>query len=294
MDGIINIRKEKGYTSHDVVAKLRGILHQKKIGHTGTLDPEAEGVLPVCLGRGTRLCEMLTGEKKTYEAVLLLGVSTDTQDMTGTILSQYPVKISQEELERAVQSFLGEQQQLPPMYSAVKINGKRLYELARKGVEIERTPRPVIFYQLEILDISLPVVKLRVECSKGAYIRTLCHDLGQKLGCGGAMQALVRTKVGRFEWKDSLTLSAVEELYKKDALTEHLWSVEQVLDGLPLCRCLLKGDKLLHNGNPLPTELVGSPLFKGRVRMYDSGGSFIGVFCYQEEKGRYIPVKMFI
>ena len=160
MDGVIVIRKEKGFTSHDVVAKLRGILHMKKIGHTGTLDPDAEGVLPVALGKATRLVDMITDKEKTYEAVMRLGVVTDTQDM------------------------------VPPMYSALKVNGKKLYELAREGKTVERKPRPVHFYEIEILDISFPLVRFRVTCSKGTYIRTLCHDIGEKLCCGAAMESL--------------------------------------------------------------------------------------------------------
>ena len=211
MDGILVIRKEKGYTSHDVVAKLRGILHMKKIGHTGTLDPAAEGVLPVALGKGTRLVELLTEKEKTYEAVLRLGVSTDTQDMTGAVLSEKPVTVTEEEVREAVGSFVGEQQQVPPMYSALKVNGKKLYELAREGKTIERKPRPVVFYEIRILDMELPLVRISVTCSKGTYIRTLCNDIGEKLGCGGAMEELLRTRSGNFTLEESMTLSQVEE-----------------------------------------------------------------------------------
>ena len=196
MDGIIVIRKEKGYTSHDVVAKLRGILSMKKIGHTGTLDPEAEGVLPVALGKGTRLVDMLTDKEKTYEAVLRLGVVTDTQDMTGTVLEEHPVHVTEEQIQDTVNGFLGEQMQVPPMYSALKVNGKKLYELAREGKTVERKARPVFFYGIEIQKIALPLIKLTVTCSKGTYIRTLCNDIGEALGCGGCMESLVRTKVG--------------------------------------------------------------------------------------------------
>ena len=184
-NGVINIYKEAGFTSHDVVAKLRGILHQKKIGHTGTLDPDAEGVLPVCLGKATRLCDMLTDHEKEYEAVLRLGVSTDTQDSSGTILCEKPVAVSEEEVRACIVSFLGEQMQIPPMYSALKVNGKKLYELARAGIEVERKARPVTFYEIEVLAMELPLVRIRVRCSRGTYIRTLCHDIGEKLGCGG-------------------------------------------------------------------------------------------------------------
>ena len=167
INGVINVYKEKGYTSHDVVAKLRGILHQKKIGHTGTLDPEAEGVLPVCLGRGTKLCAMLTDKRKTYEAVLYLGKETDTQDMTGTCIRECPVEVTPEEVRSCILSFLGEQMQIPPMYSALKVQGKKLYELAREGIEVERQPRKVVFYQIDVLSMDLPRVSFRVTCSKG-------------------------------------------------------------------------------------------------------------------------------
>ena len=221
MDGIIVIRKEKGYTSHDVVAKLRGIFHMKKIGHTGTLDPDAEGVLPVALGKATKLVDLITDKEKTYEAVMRLGVVTDTQDMTGTILSQTEqISVTEKEVKEAAESFLGEQLQIPPMYSALKVNGKKLYELAREGKTVERKPRPVHFYQIEILEINLPLVRYRVVCSKGTYIRTLCHDMGEKLGCGAAMESLVRTKVGKFELKDAITLAQAEEAVKSGAIQD--------------------------------------------------------------------------
>ena len=172
INGVINVYKEKGYTSHDVVAKLRGILRQKKIGHTGTLDPEAEGVLPVCLGKATKLCELLTDKTKTYEAVLRLGIVTDTQDMTGKVLEEHPVSVTDEEVERTILSFLGDQEQIPPMYSALKVNGRKLYELAREGKEVERKPRKVTLYEIKILEMNLPLVRFSVTCSKGTYIRT--------------------------------------------------------------------------------------------------------------------------
>ena len=195
-DGVLNIYKEAGFTSHDVVAKLRGILKQKKIGHTGTLDPDAVGVLPVCLGKATKICDLLTDETKTYEAVLRLGIVTDTQDMSGKILEEHPVNCSKTEIINCVEGFLGEQMQIPPMYSALKVDGKKLYEYAREGKTVERKARPVTFYEIKICEMDLPEVTIRVSCSKGTYIRTLCHDIGEKLGCGGAMQHLTRVRVG--------------------------------------------------------------------------------------------------
>ena len=222
INGIINVYKEKGYTSHDVVAKLRGILKQKKIGHTGTLDPDAEGVLPVCLGKGTKLCSLLTDKHKTYEAVLHLGVKTDTQDQSGTVLEEKPVSCTPEEVQTCIQSFLGEQMQVPPMYSALKVQGKKLYELAREGIEIERKPRPVTFYDIQVQEISLPYITFSVTCSKGTYIRTLCHDIGEKLGCGGCMEKLLRTRVDQFVLSDSLKLSEIEKLVKEGKILEHI------------------------------------------------------------------------
>lgn len=172
INGILNVYKEAGFTSHDVVAKLRGICRQKKIGHTGTLDPEAVGVLPVCLGSGTKLCDMLTDKSKEYEAVLLLGQVTDTQDVTGTVLEEHEVTADEEQAVEAIRSFVGAYEQIPPMYSALKVNGKRLYELARAGKEVERKGRPVEIHSIEILSVSLPEITFRVACSKGTYIRT--------------------------------------------------------------------------------------------------------------------------
>ena len=207
VNGILNVYKEKGYTSHDVVAKLRGIVGQKKIGHTGTLDPDAEGVLPVCLGRATKVCDMLTEKDKTYEAVLLLGKETDTQDISGTVLRVGETEgLTQEQVKDCVMSFVGEDDQIPPMYSALKVNGKKLYELAREGKTIERKSRKVEIKEIRILEMALPRVRMEVSCSKGTYIRTLCHDIGEKLGCFGCMESLLRTKVSRFEIESSLKL----------------------------------------------------------------------------------------
>ena len=192
MDGIIVVNKEQDYTSFDVVAKLRGILKQKKMGHTGTLDPMATGVLPVCLGAGTKLCDMMTDTKKIYRAVMLLGKDYDTEDITGELLSEAEVNATEEEIRDCVQAFVGEIEQLPPMYSAVKVNGKKLCDYARAGKEVERKPRKVTIHEIEIEKIDLPYVTMKVTCSKGTYIRTLCREIGEKLGCHGCMPSLVR------------------------------------------------------------------------------------------------------
>ena len=293
-DGVLNVRKEKGFTSHDVVAKLRGILHMKKIGHTGTLDPEAEGVLPVVLGKATRLVELLTEKQKTYEAVLRLGVETDTQDGTGTVIKELPVRITEEEAEKAIKSFLGEQQQIPPMYSALKVGGKKLYELAREGKTVERKPRTVHFYNIHILEMNLPLIKISVTCSKGTYIRTLCHDIGKKLGCGACMEELLRTKSGQFELEKSLTLDEIQNLVQQGKIEDYVTGIEEVLGEYPAVYGLEAADKLLFNGNPIGEDLLKEGCRTGWVRMYTSKGVFIGIYQWRPGSRIYRPVKMFL
>ena len=294
MDGVLNIRKEKGYTSFDVVAKLRGILRMKKIGHTGTLDPEAEGVLPVVLGKATKLVDLLTEKQKTYEALLHLGLETDTQDMTGKVLREQPVNVTEEEVIAVIRSFLGEQQQIPPMYSALKVDGKKLYELAREGKTVERKPRTVHFYEIEIKKIELPYIRLSVTCSKGTYIRTLCHDIGQKLGCGGCMEELIRTRSGNFDLEDSMTLAQVEEAVKNGTIENRVIRIGQVLKDYPEIFCIREGDRLLENGNALSEKMVRNNHKEGWVRMCDSQGEFRGIYQWDNGKKRYQPQKMFL
>ena len=295
--GMINVYKEKGFTSHDVVAKLRGICKQKKIGHTGTLDPDAVGVLPVCLGCATRLCDMLTEKDKEYVAVLRLGVTTDTQDITGKVLAEKEVTESVEKVREVISSFEGEQLQIPPMYSALKVNGKKLYELAREGKEIERKARPIVVHEIEILSENMPEFTIRVKCSKGTYIRTICHDIGQKLSCGGAMVSLKRTKVGNFGIEDSYTLSRIEDMAKEGRLCEILLPVEKVFEKLPEIRVKEETMKALLNGNQLRREdflsLSGEALKAEEVRVYGSDGRFYGVYGYQEGRKLFCPIKMF-
>ena len=294
MDGVLNIRKEKGYTSFDVVAKLRGILHMKKIGHTGTLDPEAEGVLPVVLGKATKLVDLLTEKQKTYEALLHLGLETDTQDMTGKVLREQPVNVTEEEASAVIRSFLGEQQQIPPMYSALKVDGKKLYELAREGKTVERKPRTVHFYEIEIKKIELPYIRFSVTCSKGTYIRTLCHDIGQKLGCGGCMEELIRTRSGNFDLEDSMTLAQVEEAVKNGTIENRVIRIGHVLKDYPEIFCTREGDRLLENGNALSEKMVRNNHKEGWVRMCDSQGEFRGIYQWDNGKKRYQPQKMFL
>ena len=295
--GLINVYKEKGFTSHDVVAKLRGICKQKKIGHTGTLDPDAVGVLPVCLGCATRLCDMLTDKDKEYVAVLRLGITTDTQDATGKVLAEKEVSVSEEEVRAVIASFEGEQLQIPPMYSALKVNGKKLYELAREGKEIERKARPIVVHEIEILSENMPEFTIRVKCSKGTYIRTICHDIGQKLSCGGVMVSLKRTKVGNFGIEDAYTLSQIEDMAKEGKLCEILLPVEKVFEKLPEIRVKETAMKALLNGNQLKKEeilmLSDEALKAEEVRVYGADGRFYGVYGYQEGRKLFCPIKMF-
>lgn len=296
MDGLINVYKERGFTSHDVVAKLRGILKQKKIGHTGTLDPEAEGVLPVCLGKATKVCELLTDKDKTYQAVLLLGMETDTQDTTGTVTARAPVTASEEDVREAVQSFTGSYDQIPPMYSALKINGKKLYDLARAGKEVERKARTVQIHEIRIEEIALPRVTMTVTCSKGTYIRTLCYDIGRKLGCGGCMEKLLRTRVERFTLEEAYTLSQIEKIRDEGQLEEILTPVDGLFSQYPLFQAVSEAEKRLENGNPLLCEElteVKEPEL-GPVRIYAADGRFSGIYQYDPKIHRYRPVKMFL
>ncbi len=296
-NGVINVYKERGYTSHDVVARLRGILKLKKIGHTGTLDPEAEGVLPVCLGNGTRLCGMLTDKEKEYQAELLLGVTTNTQDMTGRILARRDVCVTREETEKAVMGFLGTYEQLPPMYSACRVEGKRLYELAREGKEVERKRRPVTIHELEICSIELPRVRMRVVCSKGTYIRTLCHDIGERLGCGGTMASLLRTRVDRFTLKEAKRLDEVEAAAAAGEAGTLILPVEEMFSALPVITVKEAYTSAVRNGNPLfLRQITGkSGWMDGeQVRIHDSQGRFYGIYGFEVMKGRFVPVKMFL
>lgn len=296
MDGIINVYKEKGFTSHDVVAKLRGILHIKKIGHTGTLDPDAVGVLPVCIGKGTKLCDMITDTDKTYEAVMLLGISTDTQDISGNVLSKKDVAVDEKTLIETVDSFVGEYKQIPPMYSAIKVNGRKLYQLAREGIEIERSPRDVYIRSIHINDMNLqdgePSVTMTVSCSKGTYIRTLCNDIGEKLGCGACMKSLSRTRVGRFYIDDSYTINQIAALNLKGELSSIVAPVDSMFD-YPRIQINKEYDKMLYNGNLLPLS-AGKALDMGlavMVRIYNESGEFIGI--YSMDDSGYKPVKIF-
>lgn len=295
----MNIYKEAGYTSHDVVAKLRGIVGQKKIGHTGTLDPDAVGVLPVCFGSATKLCDMMTDKSKEYEALMRLGVTTDTQDMSGTILTESAVHVNGSEVRDAVMEFVGGYEQVPPMYSALKVNGKKLYELAREGREIERQPRHVDITFIRITVMDLPEVRFEVGCSKGTYIRTLCADIGDKLGCGAVMAELKRTRVGNFRIEDSIRLSKVEELMRQGEYEDYIIHPDSMFMEYEGAAVKPEAESALLNGNKLyPQQLdPDSPVFFAdgdRIRVYNGRREFRAVYTYVKSEGVFKPFKMFL
>jgi tRNA pseudouridine55 synthase len=292
-NGVINIYKEKGYTSHDVVARMRGILKQKKIGHTGTLDPDAEGVLPVCLGCATRLCDILPDKTKTYRAVLLLGTTTDTEDAGGKILEIRDVHSTEEEVLAAVKKYEGDYLQTPPMYSAIKINGQKLVNLARKGITVERTPRKVRINSIAVEKVELPRITFTVDCSEGTYIRTLCSDIGRDLKCGGLMESLLRTRAGMFKIENSHRLSEIEDAAASDTVLSFLTPPDACFPDYPSAETLEEGDRYVHNGNPVSAGLAKSgSAVNGLFRLYDSRKEFIGI--YETSGDEFLkPVKLF-
>ena len=308
MNGILNIYKEAGYTSFDVVAKLRGILHEKKIGHTGTLDPDATGVLPVCVGNATKVCALLTDKDKEYEAVLQLGLTTDTQDATGKILQDRRDlldTLTEERVREVIMGFIGDYEQVPPMYSALKVGGKKLCDLAREGIEVERKARLVHIYDLDIVQVTLPFVTMRVHCSKGTYIRTLCDDIGELLGVGGLMKSLVRTRVSCFDISQALTLAQVEKYRDLGTLNEILLPVDGVFSEYTALHVEEEARKKLQNGNRLEISDLSvsdrsavqlpEPETTGeaqRFRVYDTAGKFYGIYGGDAQRKDLKSIKM--
>ena len=300
MDGIINVYKEEGFTSHDVVAKLRGILHQKKIGHTGTLDPAAVGVLPVCCGKATKVCELLTDKDKSYRAVCKLGIETDTQDTTGTVLQEFDISgITEEDIIRCVSKFEGDIMQVPPMYSALKVNGKKLYELAREGKTVERKARPVTISEIKVSDIDIEngTFTMDVTCSKGTYIRTLCHDIGKELGIAAAMQQLTRTRVSVFEIENAYRLSDIQKLADEsiDKVQEITMQVDALFDNYRSLHIKQEYASYLANGNTLAEKMFREndilPKINEKFLIYDENNLFKAI--YKKNKYEFKVEKMF-
>ncbi|MCR5587180.1 MAG: tRNA pseudouridine(55) synthase TruB [Lachnospiraceae bacterium] len=301
MNGIINIYKEEGFTSFDVVAKLRGILKTRKIGHTGTLDPSATGVLPVTVGNATKVCELITDKVKEYKATVLLGVQTDTLDMDGQILREdKDIEVNEEEIKTVVSSFLGEIKQIPPMYSAIKINGKKLYEYAREGKEVERKERVVTIFDIKVTDFNLSKNRfdIVVSCSKGTYIRSLCADIGEKLGTVAVMEKLLRTRSGEFYLDNAHKISEVEEIVKEGRIDEILLPVDIVFSKYESVYLDGSLDKILYNGGWFDykdfgldkDEIYGDK--NSHVRVYDSKGEFKAI--YKLVGNNFKPEKMFL
>ncbi|MFD0711319.1 tRNA pseudouridine(55) synthase TruB [Paenibacillus sp. GCM10027626] len=301
MDGILVVWKPAGWTSHDVVAKARRLLRVKRIGHTGTLDPQVTGVLPLCIGRATRVVEYVQERPKTYEATLCLGVATDTEDLTGTIIDSVPeVRITEDEVRQALASFVGEIEQVPPMYSAVRVDGKRLYELAREGQVVERAARKVKIYSLNLLSFEdkgpHPRIRFSVECSKGTYIRTLCVDIGKRLGLPAAMAELVRTQSGGFVREQCLTLEQIEQLQANNSLADKLIPADAALSHMPKGIVSDLAATQAFQGKPVDqgqVEWAGKAEPGEIVRLYGHSGLFVGLFQSGTESSLLKPIKVF-
>ena len=283
MNGIVIVDKPQGWTSQDVTARLRRVYATRRIGHGGTLDPMATGVLPVFVGRATRGVEFFEHAEKTYDTVLLLGRTTDTQDVTGATLAEKPVHLSPADIDRVLPRFRGDILQVPPMYSALKVNGKKLYELARKGQEVERQPRPITVFELTDLGFDGTRLSLRVRCSKGTYIRTLCQDIGDALGCGGCMEALRRVRAGEYGIEDAVPL---EQLLESETPERYLRGLDTMFAHCPAVTLTPNQEKRCRNGNPF-----SSPLPQGTYRAYSQSGEFL--MLAKVEDGVMTTIKSF-
>ncbi len=283
MNGIVIIDKPQEWTSQDVTARLRRVFNTRRIGHGGTLDPMATGVLPVFVGRATRGVEFFEHAEKTYETVLKLGITTDTEDTTGTVLTQQEVSVTEEQVQAVLENFRGEILQVPPMYSALKVNGQKLCDLARKGKEVERKPRPITIHQLTLLEMGTDTLRLRVRCSKGTYIRTLCKDIGQALGCGGCMEALRRTTAGEYTIEESVPLQTLLDAENPEA---YLRTVDTMFRNHPAVTLTPNQEKRCRNGNSFSLDLA-----PGTYRAYSQSGEFL--MLAKVENGVMETVKSF-
>lgn len=300
MDGIINVYKEEGYTSHDVVAIIRKTLNTKKVGHTGTLDPDAEGVLPICVGKATKLSDIIMDGQKTYRTVLKLGITTTTEDASGEVLEEKEVNVSEERISEVLKEFIGEIEQIPPMYSAIKVNGKKLYELAREGKVIERKTRRISIYDMrEVVFLDNDRIQFDVDCSKGTYIRTLCKDIGERLGCGGHMEKLTRTRTGGFRIENALKLEEIKDLVAKNQEEQIFLTMEAALSQYPSVQVDEKAEKLLYNGGKIQRIFWDKGAFfpenKKTVVVFDSKRKLVGLYEIQRQDDFFIkPLKMLI
>ena len=285
MDGIFNIYKEKGFTSHDVVAIVRRTIGQKKVGHTGTLDPDAEGVLPICVGKGTKLADYIMADVKGYRAEVTFGITTTTQDSSGEIIEKKDVIYDEDEIRHAVMSFVGDIEQIPPMYSAIKINGKKLYELAREGKEIERKTRKIVIFDIRIVEVFPPnKAAIEIDCSKGTYIRTLCSDIGRKLGWGAYMSGLTRTATGKFNLEDAVKLDELKAAASENREQEYIIHPDQVLSGYKKANVSEKASKYMYNGGKISSRYLtfdgNKPEVGETVLGYDFNNRLVGIYTY--------------
>jgi len=284
INGVINVYKERGYTSHDVVNILKRTL-KTKAGHTGTLDPEAEGVLPIVLGKSTKLADYIMAEDKIYEAIIHFGVTTDTQDMTGNVITDNrPVSISKEQLLIALEKFRGEISQIPPMYSAIKIGGEKLYNLARKGIEVERKPRQVTIDDIELIEIGIETARILVKCSKGTYIRSLCADIGEALGSGAAMGDLLRRASGDFHLKDAIKIDDIKLLFDEGKIADYIIPPEAFFKKYPKAYAKPGANKFISNGNKFSAELIETEKLEKnqKCRLYVNDSQFVGLYILDE------------
>ena len=287
MNGIIIIDKPQEWTSNDVVSRLRRVFNTRRIGHGGTLDPMATGVLPVFVGRATRGVEFFEHAEKTYETVLRLGLTTDTEDITGTVLREQDAFVTGEMVEKVLEQFRGDILQVPPMYSAIKVNGQKLYDLARKGREVERQPRPITIHELKLLGMDAEGIHLRVRCSKGTYIRTLCKDIGEALGCGGCMAALRRVQAGEYTLEGSIPLRQLLDISEAGEDVEHLLRpVDTMFASHPGLKLNEKQTRLVKNGNAFSADCTD-----GTYRVYGPDGEFLAL-C-SAEGGKVSTIKSF-
>lgn len=295
MDGILNINKPLGMTSHDVVARVRKLLKQRRVGHAGTLDPAASGVLPICVGLGTRVAEYLSESGKAYQAEIIFGVVTDTYDTEGAVLRTHDTtSLTQEQIEQVLPAFLGEQMQQPPRYSAIKIQGQPAYKLARAGSEIELAPRPITISQLEILDWEPPRLTLAVACSKGTYIRSLAYDLGEHVGTGAHLGGLIRTRSGPFALAESITLDQLESAIADESVTQYLFPADAALRQYPALTLSTEQVTQVLHGNPIRTSVQAPQPASTLARIYSEEGQFLAIAQWDDQHQYWHPKKVFV
>ncbi len=298
MDGILNINKTTGMTSHDVVAKVRKLLKQRRVGHAGTLDPAASGVLPICVGQATRIAEYLSESGKTYQATIIFGAVTDTYDSEGTIIRTASTEcLTHSKIEAILATMVGEQMQIPPRYSAIKLQGQPAYKRARAGEDVTLEARPITIYQLTIIDWQpspSPTLTLAIECSKGTYIRSLAYDLGEKLGCGAYLGGLIRTRSGPFALSESITLEQLAEAIEQGTIERFFYPADKALEQFPALVLDETTTERVRHGNAFRIDRKDAQYEQSLARVYDDKGQFMAIAEWDEERRAWQPVKVFL